>query len=50
MRALIEMDINNTAARKLSESIYFESLRFQLDGQISRAEFEKILANTRFTY
>ncbi|MCP4351817.1 MAG: radical SAM protein [Desulfobacterales bacterium] len=50
MRALIEMDTNNTAARKLSESIYFESLRFQLGDQIDQEEFEKILANTRFKY
>lgn len=50
MRALIEMDPNSTSARKLSESTYYESLRFQLGDQIDRAEFEKILANTRFKY
>ncbi len=50
MRALIEMDLNNTSARMLSESIYYESLRFQLGDQFNRQEFEKILANTRFKY
>ena len=50
MRTLIEMDLNDTAARRLSESIYYESLRFQLGDQINPEEFEKILANTRFRY
>lgn len=50
MRALIEMDLNDTAARKLSESIYYESLRFQLGDQINQDAFEKILANTKFKY
>ena len=49
MRALIEMNLNDTAARKISETNYYESLRFQLGDQIDQ-EFDKILANTRFRY
>ena len=49
MRALIEADLNDTAARRISETNYYESLRFQLGDQVDR-EFDKILANTRFKY
>ena len=49
IRALIEVDLNDTAARRISESTYYESLRFQLGDEIDQ-EFENILANTRFKY
>jgi radical SAM superfamily enzyme YgiQ (UPF0313 family) len=49
MRALIEMDLNDAAAKRIGESIYYESLRFRLGDQIDR-EFDKILANTKFRY
>jgi len=49
MLALIEMDLNDTAARRVAESAYYESLRFKLGEQIDR-EFEQILADTKFRY
>jgi radical SAM superfamily enzyme YgiQ (UPF0313 family) len=49
MRAIIEMDLNYTASKKVSESTYYESLRFQLGDKVDK-EFDKILANTRFRY
>jgi len=49
IRTLIEMDLNNTAARRIAESTYYESLRFKLGDQIDR-EFDIILENTRFRY
>jgi coproporphyrinogen III oxidase-like Fe-S oxidoreductase len=49
MRALIEMDLNDVAAKRIGESIYYESLRFRLGDQIDR-EFDKILQNTKFRY
>jgi radical SAM superfamily enzyme YgiQ (UPF0313 family) len=49
MRALIEMDLNDTASQRIGESIYYESLRFRLGDQIDR-EFDKILENTKFRY
>jgi radical SAM superfamily enzyme YgiQ (UPF0313 family) len=49
MRALIEMDLNDLAAKRIGESIYYESLRFRLGDQIDR-EFDKILQNTKFRY
>ena len=49
VRALIEMDLNDTAARRISESVYYESLRFRLGDQID-GEFDKILADTKFRY
>ena len=49
MRALIEMNLSDTAARKLSEMSYYESLRFQLGDQIDQ-EFDEILNNTKFRY
>jgi radical SAM superfamily enzyme YgiQ (UPF0313 family) len=49
MRAIIEMDLNDTASKKVSESTYYESLRFQLGDQVDQ-EFDKILANTKFRY
>ena len=49
MRALIEMDLNNAAAKRIGESTYYESLRFRLGDQIDQ-EFDKILANTKFRY
>jgi radical SAM superfamily enzyme YgiQ (UPF0313 family) len=49
MRALIEMDLNDTAARRIAESTYYESLRFKLGDQIDE-EFDQILANTKFRY
>ncbi len=49
MRALIEMDLNDAAAKRIGESIYYESLRFRLGERIDE-EFDKILANTKFRY
>ncbi|MGB5619472.1 MAG: B12-binding domain-containing radical SAM protein [Desulfobacterales bacterium] len=49
MRTLIEMDLNDTAARRIAESTYYESLRFKLGDQIDQ-EFDQILANTKFRY
>ena len=49
MRALIEMDLNDVAAKRIGESTYFESLRFRLGDQIDQ-EFDKILQNTKFRY
>jgi len=49
MRAIIEMDLNDTAARRIAESSYYESLRFKLGDQIDR-EFDQILADTKFRY
>jgi hypothetical protein len=49
MRALIEMDLNDTAAKRLAEMSYYESLRFQLGDQVDN-EFDQILANTKFRY
>jgi len=49
MRALIEMDLNDAASKRISESTYYESLRFQLGDQIDK-EFNNILANTKFRY
>jgi radical SAM superfamily enzyme YgiQ (UPF0313 family) len=49
IRTLIEIDLNDTASRRISESTYYESLRFKLGDQIDQ-EFDKILANTKFRY
>ncbi len=49
MRTLIEMDLNDTSARKIAESTYYESLRFTLGDQIDQ-EFDAILASTKFRY
>lgn len=49
MRAITEMDLTDTASKRISESTYYESLRFQLGDQIDK-EFDKILANTKFRY
>jgi len=49
MRALIEMDLNDTAAKKIGESVYYESLLFRLGDDIDE-EFDKILENTKFRY
>lgn len=49
MRALIELDLNDTAAQRLGESIYYESLRFRMGDKIDD-EFDEILANTKFRY
>lgn len=49
MRALIEMDMNDVAAQKLGEAIYYESLRFRLGKDVD-TEFEKIMENTKFRF
>ena len=49
IRALIEMDLNDAASKRISESCYYESLRFQLGDQIDQ-EFDQILVNTKFRY
>ncbi len=49
MLALIEMDLNDTAARRIAESAYYESLRFKLGDRIDH-EFDQILADTKFRY
>jgi len=49
MRALIELDLNEKAAKRIGESIFYESLRFRLGEQIDQ-EFDNILADTKFRY
>jgi radical SAM superfamily enzyme YgiQ (UPF0313 family) len=49
MRALIEMELNDAASKRISESTYYESLRVKLGDQIDQ-EFDQILANTKFRY
>jgi radical SAM superfamily enzyme YgiQ (UPF0313 family) len=49
IRTLIEIDLNDTAARRIAESTYYESLRFKLGDQIDQ-EFDQILENTKFRY
>jgi radical SAM superfamily enzyme YgiQ (UPF0313 family) len=49
IRTLIEIDLNDTAARRIAESTYYESLRIKLGDQIDQ-EFDQILANTKFRY
>lgn len=49
MRALIEMDLNDSAAKMLGEAIYFESLQFRMGDKVEE-EFEQILASTRFRW
>ena len=49
IRALIEMDLNDAASKRISESTYYESLRIKLGDQIDQ-EFDNILANTKFRY
>lgn len=46
MRALIEVDLNDAAAKKLGECIYYESLRFRMGKKVDE-EFDTILANTK---
>ena len=43
------MDLNDTAAKKIGESVYYESLMFRLGDDIDE-EFDKILENTKFRY
>jgi hypothetical protein len=47
MRALIEVDLNDTSARKIGEAIFYESLHFRM-GDGADAQFENILAETKF--
>jgi radical SAM superfamily enzyme YgiQ (UPF0313 family) len=49
MRALIEMDINDSAAEKLGETIFYESLRFRLGEQVED-QFEDILSGVKMRY
>ena len=49
MRTLIEMNLNDVAAKRIGESVYYESLRFRLGDQIDQ-DFDNILANTKFRY
>jgi radical SAM superfamily enzyme YgiQ (UPF0313 family) len=49
IRALIEMDLNDTAALRIGETIFYESLRFRLGEQIDQ-EFDNILAKTKLRY
>jgi radical SAM superfamily enzyme YgiQ (UPF0313 family) len=49
MRAIIEMDLNDAASKRISELTYYESLRVKLGDQIDQ-EFDKILTNTKFRY
>ena len=50
MRALIELDLNQTASQRIGESVYYESLHFRHGDQINQNEFAQILANTKFRY
>lgn len=49
MRALIEMDLNEIAAKMIGESVYYDSLYFPLAGYVDQV-FDKILRNTKFPY
>jgi len=49
MRALIEMNLNDAAARTIGESVYYESLLFRHGDDIDK-EFDAILKNTKFRY
>ncbi|OGR34978.1 MAG: hypothetical protein A2051_10185 [Desulfovibrionales bacterium GWA2_65_9] len=49
MRALIKMELTETASRELSECQYLESLLFRI-GESVRGEFEDILKSMHFQY
>jgi len=49
MRALIEADMTKTGSKKLSESQYYETLKFRL-GNKGVENFDKILAGIDFKY
>ena len=49
MRALIDMDLNETSSKQLSECQYLESLKFRLGEKIEN-EFDEILKGMHFKY
>ena len=50
MRALIDMDLNETAARQLSESGYYENLMFRMGKKFVEKEFDNIMKGINFKY
>ena len=50
MRALIDMDLNESASRQLSESGYYESLMFRMGKKFVEKEFDNIMKGINFQY
>ena len=49
VRALIDVDLNDSSSKQLSESQYLESLKFRLGNKIEE-EFDEILKGMNFKY
>ena len=49
IRALIDVDLNDSSSKQLSESQYLESLKFRLGDKIEK-EFDEILKGMNFKY
>ncbi|HJO76072.1 MAG TPA: hypothetical protein QF658_00795, partial [Pelagibacteraceae bacterium] len=49
IRALIDVDLNDSSSKQLSESQYLESLKFRLGNKIEE-EFDEILKGMNFKY
>jgi len=49
MRALIDVDLNDSSLKQLSECQYLESLKFRLGGKVEN-EFDEILGGMHFKY
>ena len=50
MRALIDMDLNETASRQLSECVYYENLMFRMGKKLDEKEFDNIMKGINFKY
>ena len=50
MRALIDMDLNESASKQLSESGYYESLMFRMGKKFVEKEFDNIMKGINFQY
>ena len=50
MRALIDMDLNESASRQLSECGYYESLMFRMGKKFVEKEFDNIMKGINFQY
>jgi radical SAM superfamily enzyme YgiQ (UPF0313 family) len=50
MRALIDMDLNETASRQFNECIYYESLMFRMGKKFVEKEFDNIMKGIHFKY
>ena len=49
MRALLDIDLNDSSSRQLGECQYLESLKFRLGDKIEK-EFDDILKGMHFKY